>query len=119
MVGRRWQGVVVLAVTLPMATYVAGSLVGSNAGTPAPRDPVVVRDAPASPSPEPTRTPSRPPRGGATAPTPPPIEDDGDDDEVRVVTPQPTRVDDDGDDEDDRDEDRGDDGDDGGSGGDD
>ncbi|WP_245916711.1 hypothetical protein [Nocardioides gansuensis] len=73
---------VVLALVLPMMAYVVGSLVASGAGEPSDRDPVIIRDAPAS---EPAPRGARP-----RAP-----DDDGretDDNEVRVVTPRPSQV---------------------------
>ncbi len=94
-----WKSVVGLAVALPMAAYVAGSLLGAQAGDPSPRETIVIQEAPASTSPRPdVRTPKSP---GADADK---InrEDDVDDNGVQVVTPQPARIDDDGEEADDQ-----------------
>jgi hypothetical protein len=105
---------VALLVTLPIGGYVAGTLISTTPQDQGPRQPVVLRDATPSPNPSPTPT---------KAAAPPPAEDAPD--EVRVLTPAPTRVgDDDGDDgpgTDERDDDDGDDdsGDDSSEGGDD
>ncbi len=79
-----------LALAVPMAAYVVGSLAGSSAEEPRPRDPVQISDVTESPSP------------GKRESTPPDDrgDDDGDRDDTdeddngaRVVVPQPTRVD--------------------------
>ncbi len=97
---RVWKVLLALVLVLPMAAFVAGSLVASAADEPAPRDPIVITE---QPSPRPSRTP-------APSPEPPPTrsEDDrdsGDDDDVEVVTPEPAEVDDE-DDRTERDDDR-------------
>lgn len=97
-----WKSLLALAVVLPVGGYVAGSLAATSGGDPAPREVIVIRDAPTqqsspgttiSPSPSPTGDPSG--RGNG---------DDDDDDDVRVVSPEPDDLDD-GPDEDDRDDD--------------
>lgn len=107
-----------LALALPMGAYVAGSLMASAADDPVNRDPVRIQDGP-SQTPRPADEPTRKPPG---APDDEPGEDreggdddsddDVDDNGVRVVTPQPTRVDG-GDDDDAGDDDERDDRDDG------
>lgn len=96
---RFWKVMVGLAIVLPMVAYVVGSVTASSGGDPVRRDPVYIMDVPETPASEKSR------RG--TDPSPPPEtqapvdghDDDADDNGVRVVTPQPTRVD--GDDADD------------------
>jgi hypothetical protein len=106
-----WKVLVGLAVALPMVAYVAGSFLATGATEPPRRDPIVIRDAPAQVVEQPPVLTPRP----STRPDPDDAEgddgdgDDGDDDttpgadddEIRIVTPQPTRVDDDDDDDDD------------------
>lgn len=83
-----------LALTLPVAAYVAGSLVASSAEPERDRSPVIVRD-------------HEPGHGGVKDPTtptatPPSDEDDPDDedpDDVREVDAPPDRVGDDDDDD--------------------
>lgn len=112
-----WRVVLGLLVVLPMVAYVAGTLAGPGAPEPTPRDPVVLRDAPvAQEEQEPRRDRERrrprpgdqdargddrdddPDDGGGSDDG----DDDGDDDVtddrvddngVRVVVPEPTRVD--------------------------
>ena len=96
-----WKALLVLALVLPVAAFVVGSLASSAADEPARRDPIVIREAPADPtgSPSPTRAPRTPER--TDRPTPPtPDRQDGRDDGggVVVITPEPGEVDDDGDD---------------------
>jgi hypothetical protein len=108
-----WKVLLGLALALPMAAYVASSLVASGDDEPVRRDPVIISDAP--PTTPPTTPPTSPRPGPTTAPGDADDEDDDevDDNEVRVVTPKPTRVDDD-DDGHERDDDSRDDSDDGG-----
>ena len=102
-----------LALALPMGAYVAGSLVASASGEPERRDPVIIQDAdPVVPSPDDgTRTPPPPPADSGEDDATRDVEEDVDDNGIRVVTPDPTRVDDrdDDDDQDDRDAGSGDD----------
>lgn len=53
-----WKTLLALALLVPMAAYVAGSLVASAADDPTPRPPIVIKDAerPASPTSDPTPT---------------------------------------------------------------
>lgn len=113
-----------LALALPMGAYVAGSLMASAADDPVNRDPVRIQDVPSEssrdgdgratrPSDEPTRKPPRPAeatdddvrdhdrggRGDDDVPDDDTDDNNVDDNGVRVVTPQPTRLDD-GDDDD-------------------
>ena len=88
-----WRVFVGLAIVLPIAAYVVGSLTVSAADDPAPPAPVRIAD--------PTETPALPDERTTRANDDDDArDDDADDNEVRVVTPQPTRVD--GDDGDDR-----------------
>lgn len=101
-----------LALVVPMAAYVAGSLTAPDAPEPADRSPVILRDAdvsPATSTPSPTRSPSTRPSDRKAG------DDDDDDDssgrgsdddsgrgqqeEARVVNPLPTPVGEDDDDE--------------------
>jgi hypothetical protein len=122
-----WKVVLPLALVLPMLAYVAGSLAASRSDGPTPRETVVIRDAPSTPSRdlpgsgreqrEHRSHQDDDARGG----TDDDHDDDVDDNGVRVVTPRPTPLDeqDDGDDdEDDEDEEgtEGDGDDDGGAG---
>lgn len=86
---------VALLVTLPIGGYVAGTLMATTPADQGPLPPVLMRDDVSPADLGPTRSTPRP--EPTKAPSPPPAEDD-DDDEVRVVRPEPTRVDDDGDD---------------------
>lgn len=82
-----------LALALPMGAYVAGSLVSSASGEPERRDPVIIQDAePVPPAPSPAVPPPAPAEGAGG--------DDVDDNGIRVVTPDPARVDDRDDDDD-------------------
>lgn len=118
-----------VALVVPAAAYVAGSLAPRDDAPPADHSPVILRDA------EPTTDPATDPGGAATSgPSAPPAGGDRDEDRddrddrddrgeregTRVVVPQPTPVgedddwdddgpgeddtDDDGDDRDDRDD---------------
>lgn len=93
-----------LALALPMGAYVAGSLMASAADDPVNRDPVQIQDAPSDssrdddgrtprPSDGPTRTPRPPGDANDDAVPDGDTDDDDDDNGVRVVTPQPTRLD--------------------------
>lgn len=118
---------IALALALPMGAYVAGSLMASAADDPVNHNPVQIQDAPGRsgqddqtgtprPSKEPTRRPDRPSETATdddsdgsevgTSDDTRDEDDDGDVDDngVRVVTPQPIRVD--GDDDDDAGDDR-------------
>jgi hypothetical protein len=76
-VGQWWKGLVVAAVTLPVAAYVVATL-GAAPAEPTPPAPVVLRDpAGQSPAPQPRDDPDDP---------------DDPDDDVSVVTPSPKRV---------------------------
>lgn len=117
-----------LALIVPMAAYVVGSLVASSADAPADRSPVIIQDAPqdagesATPRKKKGEGPTNAPRGTKRGPDSDGDDRNGADDrrEVKgdnpptVVTPKPTPVggDDDDDDNDDRDDDRDDDDDD-------
>lgn len=108
--------VIGLALALPMGGYVAGSLMASASEDPGNRDPVRISDQPSPPRtdddrgrPKRSEGPAKPPPK-EPAKAPPVPDDDADDDDsdddddvddngVRVVTPQPTRLDD-GDDDD-------------------
>ncbi len=93
-----------LLVTLPIAGYVAATLVANAPEDPGPQEPVVLRDPGRDPS---TELDPRPAKGSnpadsapSDAPSVPSIAPqplDEEDDDVRVVTPAPTRVDDDDD----------------------
>lgn len=80
------KALIVLALVVPMTAYVAGSLSSSSAREPADRGPVIIKDAPSPTSPD---APTVPEDGPETP---------RDENEARVVTPQPTAVDDDDDD---------------------
>jgi len=100
---------IALVIALPMAAYVAGSLVASSSEQPTRREPVIVRDAPEpdTGTGSPTSDPSRPPDDDPDDdPDDEQDDDDGeqDDDRIRKVTPAPTRVGDDDDDRDDTDD---------------
>jgi hypothetical protein len=109
-----WKLLIGLAIALPMAAYVAGSFAASAPDDPVKRDPVHISDVRGDPEVEGStggKEPSSPPARRT------PVngdDDDEDDNEVRVVTPKPTRVDADdgpeGDDDDSRDVDDSDDG---------
>jgi hypothetical protein len=88
---------IALVIALPMAAYVAGSLVASSSEQPTRREPVIVRDAPEpdTGTGSPTSDPSRPPDDDPDDdPDDEQDDDDGeqDDDRIRKVTPAPTRV---------------------------
>ena len=126
-----WKVLLGLALALPLGAFVAGAVVASSADDPAPRETIVIQDAPSKsgdddPGPHAGNAnddarPGQQPTGG-------PGDDDNDDDsddgdEVEVVRPEPDTIDDDdnsgpgGGSDDDRDD--GDDGDDRGDGDDD
>ncbi|MDN4161847.1 hypothetical protein [Nocardioides abyssi] len=107
-----WKSLLGLAVLLPVGGYVAGSLAAASGDDPAPREVIVIRDAPVQPrSPGTTLSPRPSPTSG------PDRDRDGsgsdDDDDVKVVSPEPDDLDDEPDedepDEDERDDDRDDD----------
>lgn len=102
-----WKVLLGLALVLPMGAYVAGSLMSSAADMPTPREPVIIRDADPSPEPPPSRPRDEPPAGGDDVPDDEPGDDvdDVDDNGLRIVTPEPTRMDDDDDRDEDEDED--------------
>ena len=81
-----------LALALPMAAYVVGSLAGSSAEQPRPRDPVQISDVTESPTPG-KRESTPPDDQGDDDGDRDDTDDDGDDNGARVVVPQPTRVD--------------------------
>ena len=92
-----------LALALPMGAYVAGSLMASASDEPGNREPVRISDQPSAPrttegprdaerSTGPGRTPAQPEHDAHHDDTG--EDDDVDDNGVRVVTPQPTRLDD-------------------------
>jgi hypothetical protein len=111
-----WKVVIGLALTLPIAAYVVGSLVASTTELPAQREPVNIQNG----SPPPTSDPHSPssgpadPRPSASDPAQRDEADEADeaDNGVRVVSPEPTPVHDgdDGRGDDGGDEDGGDDG---------
>lgn len=118
---RAWKVAAVAAVLLllPAAAFAVGALTAPP-GEPTPRRDITISEGPAPSTPATTRSPSAPPE------TPGRIRGDqggrqgggGDNgkrgkDDVRVVTPRPAPVDDDGDDLDDRDHSGDDDSDDG------
>lgn len=121
-----WKVMVGLLLTLPVAAYVTGTFVASQADLPDRRSPVVISDSPSegvTPSQAPTRIATEQPEKKPPKSTPRPTQngDDGDGrraedqdgDKVRIVRPTPKEVgDDDFDDDDSRDDDRDDDGDD-------
>ncbi len=106
-----WKVIVGLLVVLPVAAYVTGTLVTSQAEMPSERPPIVITD---SPSDRPGASPT-PGRGKSTSPKPtkrPAGGDDdagarggddgrrgGEDDDAQVIRPTPNDVDDDGDDD--------------------
>lgn len=119
-----WKVVAPVCVALPMAAYLAGTLIQDSAEDPAPRAPIVLVPATtgSSSAPAPERS------GGAGEETDDPDDgaDDTDDGAPAVVRPDPVQPDGAGDDIDDGrddgpddDADDDDDGDDGGDGGDD
>lgn len=94
-----WKAALALAVTLSLGAFVAGALVASSADGPAPRETIMIRDAPGTERSEPRQRPGKDP-----APTRPAGtddeprgrgEDDRGEDEVEVVHPEPDTVDDD------------------------
>jgi hypothetical protein len=97
--GVPWKFVLPLLVVLPLAAFVAGSLVSTADDEPPARTPIVLRQDSDSPSPD-QQGPGNP---GPTRSTRPP--DDEDDDDDHVVSPTP--VDDDNDDDNDDDDDGG------------
>ncbi len=56
-----WKALLALALLVPMAAYVAGSLVASAADDPTPRPPIVIKDAERSASPTQHPTPTEGP----------------------------------------------------------
>lgn len=86
------KALIALALVVPMTAYVAVSLSSSGAGEPADRGPVIIHDPPSPTAPasrRPRRTPGpTAPGSESPAPTSPPPAT------ARVVTPQPTAVDD-------------------------
>ena len=99
-----WKVLLGLAVTLPVASYVAGALTASQAEFPVERAPIVVRDASSAPSTGPTpqarRTRTTPPAARPSTDRPRSGNDvqrergrDDARDEVQVVTPRPDDVD--------------------------
>ena len=119
-----WKVMVGLLLTLPVAAYVTGTLVASQADLPDRRSPVVISDSPsqgATPSQDPTgiatEQPEKKPPKSTARPTQNGDDGDGrraqdeDGDEVRIVRPTPREVgDDDFADDDSRDDDGDDDG---------
>lgn len=95
--GRFTRWLLALAFALPVAAYVAGSLVASSAEQEHDRGPVIVRDSGTQRPVEPT---TRPPQSPPSQPDEDDDVDDIDDDEVREVDPPPHRVGDDDDDDD-------------------
>ena len=116
-----WKSLSALAVVLPVGGYVAGSLAATSGDDPAPREVIVIRDAPTQQSSpgttiSPRPSPSGDPSGRGDDSDPDDDHDDGDDDgddDVRVVNPEPDDLDDGPDEGDEDDRDDGDDGDDG------
>ena len=96
----------VLALVVPIGAYVAGSLAAPGRDEPADRGPVILRDAPTTPSeaPDPSRTRDDGGDGDDDRNDRDDRNDDRDDD-ARVVKPQPTPVGEDDDDGDDGDDD--------------
>jgi hypothetical protein len=88
-----WKVLIGLAIALPMAAYVAGSFAASSVDDPVRREPVHISDVRESPAPEKSTKgadPSVP--SERRTPVNRDEDDDADDNDVRVVTPQPTRV---------------------------
>ncbi|WKN47101.1 hypothetical protein [Nocardioides sp. Arc9.136] len=118
-----WKYLLGLAVALPVGGYVAGSLVASSADDPAPREVIVIEDAPSSPPSPGTTLSTRPSRSASPSPDDDGTGDrsgsgagsgDGSDGGVPVVSPRPDDLEDEPDeqepdedepDEDERDED--------------
>jgi hypothetical protein len=84
-----WKVFVGLALTLPLGAFVAGNLVASAADDPSPRDTIIIEDQSATPSGEPSPTPS-----STATPDSSPTPDQGDDG-LEHVTPSPSEWDDD------------------------
>lgn len=80
-----WKALFALALVVPLAAYVAGSLVASAADDPAPRPPIVIQDAGRSASPSenhsesPSASPSASDDVGAVEFDPDDLDDDSDD----------------------------------------
>ncbi len=124
--GTFWKVMAGLLLTLPLAAYITGTLVVSEADMPTERTPIVISEAP-SLSPEPGSS-ARPSDGPSASKTKRPAGPDGDDDSgggdddrpgddsdggddddgIKIVRPTPNDLDDDwdgGDDSDDSDDD--------------
>lgn len=82
-----------VALVVPVLAYVVGSLAAPGGPEPADRGPVILRDAPTTPSPT-SPTPAEPPGDDGR-----PTRRDDQQGEARVVTPAPTPVGEDDDDE--------------------
>ncbi len=97
-----WKVALTLGLVLPMVAYVAGSLAASRSEEPAPRETIVIRDAPGrAPSDRPSSAPGGDDRRDDRKDRDDREKDEVDDNGVRVVSPRPTPLDESEDDADD------------------
>jgi hypothetical protein len=98
-----WKVLLGLVLALPLAAFVAGAVLASSTDEPAPRETIVIQDAPSRPDDDGPRSgpgrsddesrPGQHPSGSGDDDSD--DSDDSDDDEVEVVRPEPDTVDDD------------------------